>query len=140
VNQLQFGLQSAGMVAAGMEANMDTPGSVDHDGAMLDYARLNEMTIQTWSPFQKMDWRQGTFIGSEDAPELNQLLNELAEQYKVTPTTIAAAWILRHPAKMQVITGSTKLSRIQEIIAAGEIELTRPEWYKLYTTAGHILP
>lgn len=138
-NQLQFALPVSNMVANGMEVNMETDGAFDRDGSVLDYCRVKDITIQAWSPFQRPAW-QGPFIGSDAYPELNKVLDELAEQYGVTPTTIAAAWILRHPAHMQLIAGTTSEQRLTEIAKACEIELTRPEWYRLYLSAGHPLP
>ena len=127
------------MIASGMEVNMQTDGAIDRDGSILDYCRLHDITIQTWSPFQ-YGFFEGVFIGSDKYPELNALLDKLAKKYNVTPTTIASAWILRHPAKMQLISGSTSPQRIKEIAAASDITLTREEWYQLYLAAGHILP
>ena len=118
VNQVQFSIPVSNLVANGMEVNMETPGSIDHDGSLLDYCLL----------------------GSDEYPELNQKLHVLAEKYNVSDTTIAAAWILRHPANMQIITGTASESRLKEIIAACEITLTREEWYELYLAAGHPLP
>lgn len=138
-NQVQFSIPVSNIVANGMEVNMDTPGSFDHDGSVLDYSRINDITLQAWSPYQKPNW-QGCFIGAEDYPELNKVLDRLAEKYNVTPTAIATAWILRHPAKMQVVTGTASEKRLNEIIASTSIDLTRPEWYELYLSAGHPLP
>ena len=140
VNQLQFSIPFSNMVAAGMEANMLTDGAVDRDGGVLDYCRLHEMTVQAWSPFQ-YGYFEGNFLGNQEKyPALNQMLQELSEKYDVTPAAIAAAWILRHPARMQVITGSTNTERIKEIIKGSEIVLEREEWYRLYISSGHILP
>ncbi len=139
VNQLQFSICHASMISQGMEVNMGTEGAVVRDSGVLDYCRLNDITIQAWSPFQISGWK-GCFIGSHDYPELNQVLNQLAEKYQVTPTTIATAWILRHPANMQVLAGTMRKDRLQEIINATHISLTREEWYQLYLSANHILP
>lgn len=139
INQLQFSIPVSNMIASGMEVNMQTDGAIDRDGSILDYCRLHDITIQTWSPFQ-YGFFEGVFIGSDKYPKLNALLEKLAEKYNVTPTTIASAWILRHPAKMQLISGSTSPKRIKEIAAASDITLTREEWYQLYLAAGHILP
>lgn len=139
INQLQFSLPFSNMIASGMEVNMLTDGSFDRDGSVLDYCRLNDMTIQAWSPFQ-YGFFEGVFIGSEKYPELNKVLEELAEKYCVTPTGIATAWILRHPAKIQMIAGTTKISRLKEIIDGSKINLTKEEWYRLYISTGHILP
>ena len=139
VNQVQFSIPVSNLVANGMEVNMETPGSIDHDGSLLDYCRLHNITLQAWSPFQMPAWK-GYFLGSDEYPELNQKLQVIAEKYNVSDTTIAAAWILRHPANMQIITGTASESRLKEIIAACDITLTREEWYELYLAAGHLLP
>ncbi|MBR6664917.1 MAG: aldo/keto reductase [Lachnospiraceae bacterium] len=139
INQLQFSIPVSNMVANGLEVNMTSDGAYERDGSVLDYSRLNDMTIQAWSPFQMPNW-QGCFIDSEKYPQLNQVLQELAEQYGVSKTTIATAWILRHPAGMQVVTGTASEKRLAEIIKASEINLTRQEWYRLFLAAGHILP
>lgn len=138
-NQLQFGLKHSGMIDQGIHVNMTDDGSVNHDGSVLDYSRLNDMTIQAWSPYQ-YGFFEGVFIGNEKFPELNQALDNLAEKYGTTPTGLAAAWILRHPANMQVIAGTMNPGRIEEIAKASEIQLTREDWYELYRAAGNILP
>ena len=139
VNQLQFSIPVSNMVANGMEVNMETPGSADRDGSVLDYCRLHDITIQAWSPFQMPAWR-GCFIGNDAYSELNAAIDELAGKYDASATAIAAAWILRHPARMQLIAGTANEKRLVEIIEAGDITLTREEWYRLYLAAGHPLP
>ena len=139
INQLQFSIPVSNMVANGLEVNMTSEGAADYDGSILDYSRLHDMTIQAWSPFQMPNW-QGCFIDNEKYAKLNQEMQVLAEQYGVSKTTIATAWILRHPAGMQVITGTASEKRLAEIIEAEKVNLTRQEWYRLYLAAGHILP
>ena len=139
INQLQFSIPVSNMVAAGLEVNMTTAGSFNRDGSVLDYSRLNRITIQAWSPFQMENW-QGCFIDSDKFPELNAEMDKLAGQYGVSKTTIATAWILRHPAKMQVVSGTASEQRLAEIVAAEQVHLSREEWYRLYLAAGHILP
>ena len=139
VDQVEFSLAHAGLVSSGIEMNMDTVGGADRDGGLLDYCRLHDIAIQTWSPFQIGLW-DGPFIGSPAYPELNRLLEELAEKYGTTPTGIAAAWILRHPAKMLLVAGTSRIERLKEIAQASEITLGREEWYRLYKAAGHEIP
>jgi len=139
INQLQFSIPVSNMVANGLEVNMTSDRAPDRDGSVLDYSRLNDMTIQAWSPFQMPNW-QGCFIDSEKYPKLNEELQVLAEQYGVNKTTIATAWILHHPANMQVVTGTASEARLAEIMEADKVHLTRQEWYRLYLAAGHILP
>ncbi len=140
VDQLQFSIVNSWMISEGFEVNMPSPGAVMRDGSVIEYLRLHDMTMQTWSPFQYGDW-EGVFIGNrEKFPELNDVLDELAAKYDVTPTAIAAAWIFRHPASIQLIAGTTKIARMQEIINGSNINLDRADWYKLYMAAGHRLP
>lgn len=138
-NQLQFGLGHTGILRSGMECNMESPGAVHRDGEILNFCRINGITIQTWSPFQ-YGMFQGTFLDNPDFPNLNRCLAELAEEYGVSKTTIAAAWILRHPAGMQLISGTMSPARLADICKAAEITPTRQQWYALYTAAGNILP
>ncbi|HEV7623263.1 MAG TPA: aldo/keto reductase [Amnibacterium sp.] len=140
-NQVQLSITHANLIAQGIAANMGAlDQSVDRDNGILDYARLNGITLQAWSPFQK-GFFDGVFIGDrEEYPELNDRLDALAERYGVTPTGIAVAWILRHPANMQVVLGTTKPQRVRESAAGADVVLTREEWYSLFTAAGHLLP
>jgi predicted oxidoreductase len=141
VNQVQLSITHAPLIAQGVAANMaGLDQSIDRDNGILDYSRLNGMTLQAWSPFQK-GFFDGVFLGDRKAyPELNNLIDELAAKYGVTPTGIAVAWITRHPANIQVVLGTTKPERVRDSAAGSEIPLTRQEWYGLYTAAGHTVP
>jgi predicted oxidoreductase len=138
-NQLQFGIMHASMVSQGFNVNMQNDPAIDRDGQILDFCRLHEITIQPWSPFQ-YGFFEGVFLGNEKFPELNKQLNEMAKKYNVSPTTIAMAWILRHPAKMQPVTGTTNIERLRDCFKASEVQLTREDWYAIYRAAGNILP
>lgn len=139
INQLQFSIPVSNLVAQGLEVNMTSGGSINRDGSVLDYCRLNNITIQAWSPFQKPEWK-GPFINDPEYEQLNNKLKEIAYNHSATPLQIAAAWILRHPANMQLVTGTTKADRLKEIAESSKISLSREEWYALYLSSGHILP
>ena len=96
-------------------------------------------TVQPWSPFQ-YGFFQGVFLDNERFPELNQKIDEIAAAKGVTNTAIAIAWILRHPAHMQPIVGTTNPGRLKDICKASDITLTRQEWYEIYLAAGNKLP
>lgn len=138
-NQMQFGPAHASMVRTGMEANMMTDGAVDRDGGVMDYCRLKDITIQAWSPFQYGVF-EGVFLGSEKYPELNNTIQKIAERYNVNETTITVAWLLRHPANMQVLSGTMTVKRFEDICKAADIKLTKEEWYEIYLAAGNLLP
>lgn len=138
-NQLQLSIMHAPMIHAGINVNMYNEAATNRDGSVLDFCRLENITIQPWSPMQ-YGFFEGCFVDNEKFPELNEALGRLAEKYNVSKTTIAVAWLLRHPAKMQVVTGTTNSIRLKDSFKAAEITLTREEWYEIYKAAGNILP
>lgn len=140
INQLQLSLEQSQLIDQDLYMNNKTTDmSVMRDGGALDYCRLNDITIQAWSPLQYGMFK-GMFIDNPDFPEMNAVLGELAEKYGVTKAAIAIAWILRHPAKMQVIAGTMNPVHLTEMAKADEFELTHEEWYKLYLSSGKFLP
>ncbi len=138
-NQLQFGVMHTPMIQSGINVNMYNEAGVNRDGGVLDYCRLNNITIQPWSPMQ-YGFFKGCFIDNRKFPELNKTMSRIAEKYNVSKTTIAFAWILRHPAKMQPVTGTTNLTRLSDCLKGAQVKLTREEWYEIYRAAGNILP
>lgn len=140
VNQVQFGIAHTPLIDSGIAFNMKIDQSVNRDNSILEYCRLNDITLQAWSPFQH-GFFEGTFLGDlERYPMLNEVINQLAEKYGVTNTAIATAWITRHPANIQVVLGTTKVNRMKEACQGAEIILTREEWYQIYKAAGNIVP
>lgn len=139
INQLQLSMTNTGMIDAGLNANMKVDASIDRDGSILDYCRLKDITIQPWSPFQ-YGFFEGVFLNNDLFPALNRKIDEIAAFRGVTNTAIAIAWLLRHPAKMQPIVGTTNPSRVRDICKASDVKLTRQEWYALYLAAGNKIP
>ena len=139
-NQVQFSLEQSQLIDQPLYMNnLTTERSVDRDNGTIDYCRLNDITIQAWSPLQH-GFFKGCFVDSPEFPELNKVLAELGDKYGVSKTAIAIAWILRHPAKMQAIAGTMNPVHLKEICDATKVELTHNEWYKLYLASGKKLP
>lgn len=138
-NQVQFNVVNAGMIDSGINANMTNVQSVDHDGGILDYCRIHDITIQPWSILQA-SWEKGTFLDHPDYQKLNDLLAALEEKYGVNKSTLSLAWILRHPACMQPIAGTTSPDHLEELCQAVNIELSREDWYALYLSVDRPLP
>ncbi|KKC48248.1 MULTISPECIES: aldo/keto reductase family oxidoreductase [Paenibacillus] len=138
-NQLQLSITNATMISQGFNVNMENASAVNRDGSILDFCRLHDITIQPWSPFQ-YGFFEGVFLGSDKFPELNKQIDEVAAKYGVSNTTIAVAWILRHPARMQPVIGTMNIERLQDCVKAADIALTREEWYAIFRAAGNILP
>ena len=139
INQLQFGVAHSGLVDEGIAVNTDLDQAIVRTDGVLDYCRLNGVTVQAWSPMQYGMFK-GPFMQCEDYAELNAYMEELAQQYNVSAEAIALAWILRHPAKIQAIVGTINPKRLVDCAKATEFTLTREEWYEIYRAAGYRLP
>ena len=138
-NQLQFGPAHTGMIDAGMHVNMEDKWAVDHDGGMLEFARRHHVTIQAWSPFQ-YGLFAGMIINDPKYQKLNDELQKLADKYGVSKNGIVIAWILRHPANIQVLLGTMNPAHIADSAAGADVTLTKQEWYNVYFAAGNTLP
>ena len=140
INQVQLSLDQSQLIDQALYMNnKQTEFSVNRDGHALDYCRLNDITIQAWSPLQ-VGMFGGTFIDNPDFPELNKALAELGEREGVSKTAVAIAWILRHPAKMQAIIGTMNPAHIEDACDASKVNLSHHDWYTLYLAAGKYLP
>ncbi len=138
-DQMQLSIAHCPMIQSGLNVNMFNDSSVERGGGIIEYCRMNNITIQTWSPFQ-YGFGAGTFIDNPDFKELNDELQEIADAHGVSKTTVVMSWNISHPAKMQGITGTLKKERMLDCLKAADLTLTRDEWYAIYMSVGNILP
>ena len=139
VNQLQLSAAFTPGFESGFHVNMEASQAAMRDGSIFEYCQLHDVVIQAWSVLQ-FGYFKGNFVGNEKFQALNQVLDRLAFKYGVTPSTIAISWILRYPAKMQAVVGTTSPKHLREVSQAANFSLTRKEWYEIYLAAGNNLP
>lgn len=139
VNQLQLSAAFTPGFESGFHVNMEDSQAAMRDGSIFEYCKLHDVVIQAWSVLQ-FGYFKGNFVGNEKFQALNQVLNRLAIKYGVTSSTIAISWILRYPAKMQAVVGTTNPKHLREVSQAANFSLTRKEWYEIYLAAGNDLP
>lgn len=137
VNQMQFSVMHTGMVDAGINVNTKFDSGINRDGEILDYSRLEDITLQAWSPIKSGG---DIFVDNENYPEVNAKLKEIGERYGLSNSAVAIAWILRHPANMQAIVGTMTPERLTDYAKASEVQITHDEWYEIYRAAGNKLP
>jgi len=138
-NQLQLSIAFTPLIDAGIHVNNKDEAAVVRDGGILDWCRLNDITVQAWSPFQ-YGFFEGVFLDNPKFPELNQVIDRIAAEYQVTNTAVAVAWISRHPARIQTMLGTTTPQRVKDAAQSQSFTLTRQQWYDIYRAAGNILP
>ena len=139
VNQLQLSAAFTPGFESGFHVNMEDSQAAIRDGSIFEYCKLHDVVIQAWSVLQ-FGYFKGNFVGNEKFQALNQVLDRLAIKYGVTSSTIAISWILRYPAKMQAVVGTTNPKHLREVSQAANFSLTRKEWYEIYLAAGNNLP
>ena len=139
INQLQLSAAFTPGFESGFHVNMEDSQAAMRDGSIFEYCKLHDVVIQAWSVLQ-FGYFKGNFVGNEKFQALNQVLDRLAFKYGVTPSTIAISWILRYPAKIQAVVGTTNPKHLREVSQAANFSLTRKEWYEIYLAAGNDLP
>ena len=139
INQLQLSVAFTPGFESGFHVNMEDSQAAMRDGSIFEYCKLHDVVIQAWSVLQ-FGYFKGNFVGNEKFQALNQVLDRLAFKYGVTPSTIAISWILRYPAKIQAVVGTTNPKHLREVSQAANFSLTRKEWYEIYLAAGNNLP
>ncbi len=139
INQLQFSIAHTRMMDYQIYFNTDNPEAVDRSSEILEYCRLKDITIQAWSPFQ-YGFFQGSFVDNPKFPKINEVLDRIAKEKNVSKSAVVVAWILRHPAKMQVIAGTTNPGRLSDICQGADVCISREEWYEIYSAMGRDIP
>lgn len=138
-NQMQLSVVHSHMIDSSFNVNMNNSYSINRDESILDYSRLNSITVQAWSALMA-SWEEGSFLDHPNYVKLNEKLSYLGEKYFVSPSAVAINWILRHPSSIQAIVGTTSLIHLEELVKATSFELTRQEWYEIYSASGKKLP
>jgi predicted oxidoreductase len=140
VNQLELSIMHSDLIEEGVTFNQKHPSRRISNVGTIEYCRMNNITIQSWAPLAK-----GKLFVEDLSDEKLRIAKEvvtaMAEKYNVSKEAIMIAWVLRHPAKVQPITGTTKADRVKACCQADNVELSREDWYKLYIAGrGEPLP
>lgn len=136
VNQLQLGLFHTGMIDSGMCANMKNDFAADFDGGVLPYCQLNDMVIQAWGPMRSQN---GYFPSDKTVADKMPALEKWGAKYGVSKEALGIAFINRI-RNVQPILGTTNPERIRALAAADEVELSKEDWYAIYTETGKLVP
>jgi predicted oxidoreductase len=140
-NQVAFNPIHTHMLDEGIVFNQDNPLLARNEGT-IEYCRMHNITLQAWGALAwgQLTGRQDEAPG-EKVVKTSALVAEMAREKGVAPEAILIAWILRHPARIQAIIGTTRPERIAAASQADSIELDREEWYRLFTAGrGESLP
>lgn len=139
INQLQFGVAHTGLIDSGLNVNIESDKAAMRDGSVLEYCRVKKILLQAWSPLQ-YGMFEGLYWANEKYGDLVKVVDELAAEKKVSRQALTIAWIMRHPAPIQPICGTTNATRLKDLASAAKVSLSREEWYRIYRAAGNVVP
>lgn len=139
-NQVAFNVMHTHMLDEGIVFNQDRPTRVIRNEGTIEYCRQHDITLQAWG---SLAW--GRLTGKPTTSEIEAktaaLVAAMAKEKGVSGEAILIAWLLRHPAKVQPIIGTTNSERIAASAQGDGVALTREEWYRLFLTGrGERLP
>lgn len=138
IDQIQLSIPNSFIIDNSINFNMRNDFSIDRTSGILDYAKLNDLSLQAWSPFQ-YGMFEGPFLGNDKFTDLNKKIDFYASKYNVSKEAIVVAWLLRIPNVSPVV-GTTNPNRLKKIAEAKNFNLLHDEWYDIYLSCGHILP
>lgn len=120
VNQIQFSL---------------THHDAMHDGT-LDQMMLKNIIPMAWSPLGLV-FKEDT----EQTRRIHKQLGKLMDKYNATEDQLLLAWLLKHPAKIHPVVGSTNKERLKNAVKAIEIDLELEDWFLILVACqGHKVP
>lgn len=143
-NQIELSLAHLDFLDEGVHVNQKAGTSVHFSQGLLEFAQMEGIQIQAWSPLAK-----GRFSGRDvtDQPEQIQktaaLVQEMARKKETSPEAIVLGWLMKHPAMIQPVIGTINPDRIRACQDAEKVAeaMSREEWYQLYVSArGRALP
>ena len=96
------------------------------DNGSLDYMMTNGITPMSWSPLGSV-FREET----PQSDRIKKALKPLCEKYNATQDQLLLAWLLKHPAGIHPVIGTTTASRITNAVLAEKIALSLKDWFTI---------
>ncbi|CEG26570.1 aldo/keto reductase [Bacillus sp. B-jedd] len=143
VNQLEISLKKIDWVDQGVHVNQSAGRNSHFADGLLEHCMLEDIQIQAWSPLAKGIYTGGKEPDTQAENATASLVAKMAEEKETTREAIVLGWLMRHPANIQPVIGTTNPERIRNCGDAvrQSVLMTREEWYSLYITSrGNRLP
>ena len=133
-NQLEMSLGFRDWLEDGITSNSAANRNIGYAPGTLEYCMMNNVQLQAWGSLA-----QGKYTGAKTKTNSDaataELVAQLASEYQTTPEAIVLAWLMRHPANIAPVLGSTNIERIKSSHKAVDVHLSREHWYKLFEVA-----
>lgn len=141
-HQLEMSLKNLDWLNESVTSGMNAGNQCHFSPGIIEYCRQNKTQIQAWGCLA-----QGIYTGRDISEQPESVINttnlvaKLADDYQVSKEAIVLGWLMRHPANIQPVIGTTNPQRIRACMEAKNVTLTREHWYSLYVASrGERLP
>lgn len=135
-NQLEMNLLHSGFAEATISSNQSSPAYPDGWEGVVEYARMHGVGLQAWRPLARGLLTGGDLSGQEaSVVKTAALVADLARSHAVSGEAIVLAWLMRHPAGIQPVLGTSRPGRLRACAESTTVTLSREEWYRLFETA-----
>ncbi|MFT4652443.1 MAG: putative oxidoreductase [Kangiellaceae bacterium] len=135
-NQLEMSLASYDFVEDAITVNMPINAHNGFPRGTLEYCQQAGVQLQAWGPMAQGRFGQDQASGNTNATPATKatatIVQQLANEYGVDTNAIVLAWLMRHPANIQPVLGTTNCDRLASAQKAIDIQLSREHWYSLF--------
>ncbi|NYJ02726.1 putative oxidoreductase [Nocardioides thalensis] len=132
-DQLEMSLARHGFVDSAILVNHPEGAGVDFPHGTLEHCRRHGIELQAWGSLAG-----GRYSGAtQDDQPAAAVVSRMAEEHGVEPEAVVLGWLMRHPARIAPVIGTTNPGRIRACAAAERVAaaMTRVEWYELLGAA-----
>jgi predicted oxidoreductase len=134
-NHVEVTLLRSELIEHGVVVNQLAGTNYTGADGLLDFCRLEGIAIQAWAPVANGQLIDPPANASARVQQAAALIAEMAVARGTTKEAIALGWLLRHPAGIQPIVGTSSVDRLKASAPAADVTLSREEWYSLLATA-----
>ena len=135
-NQLEMNLLHSGFAEATISFNQAAPAYPDGWEGVVEYCRLHGVSLQAWSPLARGLLTGGDLADVSPAVvKTAALVQALAAEHAVSAEAIVLAWLMRHPAGIMPVLGTSRSDRLRACAESVAVKLERDDWYRLFEAA-----
>ncbi|MHA7262247.1 aldo/keto reductase [Arthrobacter sp. TMN-37] len=137
VNQLEMSLSKRDWLESTVLVNHPSGSATNFPHGTIEWCLRNGTRLQAWGALAQGLYSQARESHTPAESNATDLVCQLAQERNTSPEAIVLAWLLKHPARIEAVIGSTNPERIRAS-ADGPRQaklMTNTEWYALWTAA-----
>ncbi|WP_306520700.1 aldo/keto reductase family oxidoreductase [Rheinheimera sp.] len=135
VNQLEMSLNRIDWLEQNVLTGMQSGAAHFFSYGTVEYCQQHKVQIQAWGSLAQGLFSGGKAPTSVAEQQTADLVARLAAEYQTSAEAIVLGWLMKHPAGIQPVIGTTNPARIEACARARGLSLSREHWYALYVAS-----